>query len=150
MNLNLLRNAIRRIPNGQFTTMIMERPVKLSRAYAANNVVVKRTRSLVRLGVDYENIKKVHEFREAGILPAENTGLPWGRWLEMPYFVEHKGKYYLRVATIPGTKPQIEYFHNGVRRSRAEIENMFIASENKEKIPPIVMTPCIENIIHIG
>lgn len=139
----------RRLENNQkgtFTAMVWERPMKTKKAYS-NEVVTKRSEGVVRLGINYDNIKDVKEKRANGELPAENQGLQWGQWELYPYIITNKEKKYLRVATSKNNKIKTRYFINGKEASYDEIENMLLASEKRSTDELDVFTVDINNII---
>lgn len=59
--------------------------------------VFKNVLAYVKTGLNYDNIASVQAKRDAGELPSENAGLPWGQWFDFPRVIEHKGEYYLRL-----------------------------------------------------
>lgn len=139
----------RRLENNQkgtFTAMVWERPMKTKKAYS-NEVVTKRSEGVVRLGINYDNIKDVKEKRASGELPVENQGLQWGQWELYPYIITNKEKKYLRVATSKNNKIKTRYFINGKEASYDEIENMLLASEKRSTDELDVFTVNIDNII---
>ena len=139
----------RRLENnqkGSFTAMVWERPVKTKKAYS-NEVITKRSEGVIRLGINYDNIKHVKEKRANGELPKENQGLQWGQWELYPYIITNKGKKYLRVTTSKNNKIKTKYFVNGRETSYDEIENMLLASEKRSTDELDVFTIDIDNII---
>lgn len=145
MKLEKIMARIKKGQNGSFRSMVMERPLKTKKAYA-DEVLTKRTETVVRLGVDYDNIKNVKMKRENGELPEKNAGLQWGEWESFPYIVKHKDKKYLRCATSKGNTPITTYYRNGKKVSFEEIENMLLASEKTSKEKDVFSVD-IENII---
>lgn len=142
----------RRLENNQkgtFTSMVWERPVKTKKAFA-DNIITKRSEGVVRLGVEYDNMKDVKEKRMSGELPASNEGLQWGTWAEYPYIIEHKGNKYLRCATSQNNKIKTKYFVNGKETPFEDIENMVLASEKKKTDELDVFSVNIDNIIALG
>ena len=74
--------------------------------------VVKISDLVIRLGVDYANMK-INEGRQVG-------SLPWGHWVPgfEGFAIEHKGTFYLRVANGYTRHGKSMYFLNGVEIGR--------------------------------
>ena len=77
--------------------------------------IVKISDLVIRLGVDYANMK-VAEGKEVG-------GLPWGHWVEglEGLVIEHKGNYYLRVANSYSNNGKSTYLLNDQEISKEEV-----------------------------
>lgn len=95
--------------------------------------IEKEVTAVVRAGIDYDNQKSVQVKRETGELPAENNGLPWGKWLVFPYVIEHKGNNYFRFYPLPGGKVLTQYFRDGERVTFEQIEQYLLSSEKTDK-----------------
>lgn len=131
MNLNTVLEIIQKRP-GQIVTMKTARPMKVRKGQAP---IEKLSHFQCRMGVNYDNIKKVKEGREDGTLPEENTGLPWGTWHTFPYVIEHKGEYYIRCTIVNNAfRKAPEYFRDGVQITKEEAKVACLASEFKESI----------------
>lgn len=143
-----LRNKVMGQKKGTFTAMTWERPVKMKKAYATENVV-KRSQGVVRLGIEYDNMQAVQDKRNNGELPTENQGLKWGVWEEYPYIISHKDRKYLRCATSQNNKIKTAYFKDGKEISFDSIADMVLASEKKDTGDNDVFTIDIENIVQI-
>lgn len=148
MTFENLKKVVLAGTKGSFRSILWERPMKTRKAFS-NCVITKRTSAVVRLGVNYNNIKAVKEKRSGGELPNVNAGLPWGQWKMFPYFIEHKGNIYLRCAISPKNKMRTEYFLNGVKVEKSVIEGMVLAGELKGKENVDVFTVNCENILAI-
>lgn len=94
--------------------------VSLKKQKDLGNGVKKITDMVIRLGVEYANMK-VNEGRETEI-----GSLPWGQWVEglEGYVIEHKGNYYLRVSSSYSNTTKNIYTLNGVEISREEVEGL--------------------------
>ncbi len=114
------------------------------------HIVEKLTSLVVRAGIDYDNMGLVQEKREAGELPAENAGLPWGQWAEFPFHIEHKGTDYARFYPASGLEftPKVEYYLDGLQVEKSAIVEFCLASEfpkaGEEK--PLCFTVKAENV----
>lgn len=152
MNIEQIKKAIETRKKGTFLKVIWCRQCKTKKAYA-NEKIMKHCSVTARIGVTYDNIGNVQIKRENGELPAENQGLPWGKYVEgyFPYLIAHKGKYYIRISLVNGNTVNTRYTDtsgNGI--SFAEIEGKLLASEKPKKgEKPDVLTIAIENIEHI-
>ena len=98
---------------------------------------------VIRLGVDYANMK-VAEGKEVG-------GLPWGKWVEglEGLVIEHKGNYYLRVASSYSNNGKSIYLLNGNEISKEEV----IAILGEKKVlsaNPDVYNIKFENILELN
>lgn len=98
---------------------------------------------VIRLGVDYANMK-VAEGKEVG-------GLPWGKWVEglEGLVIEHKGNYYLRVASAYSNNGKSIYLLNGNEISKEEV----IAILGEKKVlsaNPDVYNIKFENILELN
>ena len=114
---------------GQICSLDMEKKIKTKKGFTG--VIVKKTKMTVRAGVSYDNISAVKEGRESGELPAENTGLPWGKWKVFPYVIEHNGKNYFRFSKLNGGQIETQYLLDGKEVKKSEIESFALASEFK-------------------
>lgn len=146
---------------GQIVSVHWARPMKSPKGSTV--VVEKHVATQARAGVNYDNMGAVQEKRASGELPAENAGLPWGRWANVagvslfPHVIAHtpKGadneKHYLRFATLPGAKCETKYFANGREISAAEARTLTLASEWRDDDKPLdVYTVSAENVISIS
>ncbi len=132
---------------GQIVRIETERDCKMR---AGQPMVRKSSVFLCRVGVDYENMKSTKEGRADGSLPAENAGLPWGRWMIFPYVIEHKGEVYFRMTTMPGAKRwSPSYTRNGKQISADEAKVVCLGSEFTEK-ENTVFTVKIGSILKIN
>lgn len=105
--------------SGQICTLTYTRPLKTKTN--VDKEVVKTTTLQCRAGVSYDNIGVVQEKRESGEYPEENQGLPWGKWKEYPFIIEHNNEEYFRFYTLKNQYiPQVTYFVNGVVTSKED------------------------------
>lgn len=87
------------------------------------NNLIKFVSMQARIGLAYDNQRKVQSGRACGDLPPENTGLPWGTWEFFPYTILHQGNRYLRFYPFHSTVPnRTEFFLNGEQISREQAQ----------------------------
>jgi hypothetical protein len=143
-----LREVVMSKAKGQFANITWEKELKTLKT--VNAKVEKHSDAVVRFGVEYDNISKVQEKRELGILPSENSGLPWGQYKEYPYFISHKGQDYLRVSLVPNNRIKSTYYIDGVEATREQAEKLCLASEFKKSDNGLdVLTIKVENILNV-
>ena len=122
--------------------------LKLRKVKSYKHGVTKVSDLVIRLGVNYGNIKAVRD----KIGEREVGSLPWGNWVEgyEGLVIEHKGNYYLRVTNDYCDRNHSTYFNGDVEISRADA----IAIEGEKAIVsngnPDVYNIKFENIISIG
>lgn len=155
MNIQEIKNIIA-TRKGSNVRAVWHKALKTRKG--VEDVVEKVTSVVVRGGIDYDNMKVVKEGREDGSLPAENAGLPWGEWAEFPVHITHKGTDYARfypasgidISTGNGFVPHVEYFLNGRRAEKTEIESLCLASEfPKRDEEPLCFTIKADNVTAI-
>lgn len=138
-------NQIRRIlmakQKGSYCSMVWERELPLKKQYSGNNIVVKRSTGLVRCGVAYENIKAVKERN----LP--NNGLAWGTWKLFPFFIEHNNNIYLRCTEAIGNNVKTEYYLNGRRVEKSDVQGLCLKSAFTPHSSMDVFNIKLENIL---
>lgn len=118
---------------GQVCTVSWERPCKVRSAFK-DTQVTKEVTMQCRAGVTYDNISRVQDKREAGELPAENQGLPWGKWFIFPHVIEHNGAFYLRFSYFPSNVPsKVTYRIQGQEVAKDEALKLCLASESQER-----------------
>jgi hypothetical protein len=129
MNIDSIKTLIK-TRKGQNLSAVITKSVKTKAAHKANRVE-KKTKLVIRGGIDYDNIGVVKEGRENGSLPEQNAGLPWGEWAEFPLHITHKGQDYARFYPASGINftPKVQYFLNGVEVDKSVIEPLCLASE---------------------
>ena len=148
MKYSIIKEILKSNVKGSFRSMTWEKELPVKKAFAGN-VIMKRSSGVVRLGIDYDNIKAVQEKRAIGSLPEVNAGLPWGTWKAFPYLIEHKGNFYLRCAESKNNKIETQYFLNGRKVEKKDIENMCLKSAFTNHANMDVFNVNIENIISI-
>lgn len=125
--MDMLQTLLNR--KGQIATITTERALRVRKGH---DPITKISTFQCRVGVDYDNIQTVREKRESGELPEENAGLPWGRWINFPYVIEHSGTTYFRCTRIRNNfTPRTTYIRNGEIISREEAQAAALASEFK-------------------
>lgn len=133
MNLNQVQTAVENAPKGANIIVEWVRPCKVKKGCADS--ITKSVRMVGRIGIDYDNLKAVEAKRESGELPAENQGLPWGKWYAFPYLIEHKGTYYLRLynGTSDKVHADAHFFRNGVEVTKESLDNDLLAAEKSSE-----------------
>lgn len=155
MKATLVRSKVHSIRKGTFTSVLWERDAKVKKG--CHDVVKKRVRATVRLGVNYENLSSVKHSRVSGTMPSAPSGLSWGKWSEFPYFIEHTPKggvktNYLRAYIGKGSNMHTEWFLNGHKVSKEVISPMALSSELKDD-PIVDEKPIVlkfDDILSIG
>ena len=107
--------------------------------------VVKISDLVIRLGVDYANMK-INENRQTPIQP-----LKWGNWVEglEGLVIEHKNNYYLRVASSYSNTNKSAYFLNEEPITKEEVVRL-LGEKKVESGNPDVYNIKFENIIELG
>lgn len=136
MNLSTCRNRVYNIPKGSYTSVLWEREARVKKG--CNDIIKKRVRATVRLGIDYENLASVKRSRATGVMSSVPSGLAWGKWNEFPYFIKHTPKNgsvtdYLRMYLGKGSNITTEWYLNGRKVDKAIIAPMVLASELKDE-----------------
>lgn len=159
MNIKLLTSLILAVPRGHFVKVAWERPAKVKKSYTGP-AITKRVEGLVRLGINYDNVKDVKDSRADGSLPEENNGgRPcWFHYPEgmFPFIAQHntKGTQYLCLYFAKdneGDKTghlRSGWFRNGEPVTEAEIADVLLASEKDHSTGQTDNTfrPCLENV----
>ncbi len=132
---------------GQIVTITARRTMKTRKA--VTSVCEKLSVFQAQVGVEYDNKKAVIAKRESGELPAENAGLPWGRWLNYPYIIEHNGKKYFRLYPVNSSfQRKVIYYVNGAESTEAIVRPLCLASEF-DRDPVDVFTYPIDGILSV-
>ena len=134
---------------GQFVSFITEKQMKVKKG---QEPIIKHSEFVGRIGVEYDNMNSVKEKRDSGELPEENQGLPWGKWVNYPYTIEHNGNLYIRVSTTKNKsqKGKIKFYRNGIEISVEEAKQACLASEfPKNKSDLDIFNLNVDNIIKI-
>lgn len=144
-----IKNAIHSIHAGTYANMTTCKTLKTRKEFKDKNIV-KISRSTIRAGVEYDNMKSTKEGRANGSLPAKNAGLKYGRYIkgEEKYFIEHNGQIYLRVSSSPN-KSRVTYLVNGIPTDEQEVKAMCLKSEFPTSEKPSVYNVNIDHIISI-
>lgn len=100
---------------GTYLRVSWERVIPVRAGFVGVGVIKKHSSQTIRTGVDYDNMKAVKEKRVSGELPLVNQGLPWGRYVKFPYYVENDSgtKKYLRMALDKNNLPESYFTING-------------------------------------
>jgi len=140
MELRTLKSVVMKKQKGAFSSIVWEHDLDVRAPLKSEYIVTKRTRGIVRCGVEYDNIGAVKVDRQLGVLPTKNAGLQWGEWDEYPYFISHKGVHYLRVALVHGAKLHTEYRINGRLATKEQCIPLCVKSAfpSTEKVPEVL------------
>lgn len=117
--------------------------------------VTKRTKALVRSGIDYANLGSVKSGIETGER-GEVQPLPsWQEWACAPYILRHKGNGTEYVRLFPGSfknvAPVVEYFIDGNAATKADVAPLLMASEKRDRDEePTVFNVKVNSILNIG
>lgn len=145
-------NVMRRISDkrGAFRSILWERPLKTRKN--VKDVIVKRTYgSGLRFGVAYDNLASTKQGRADGTLPAENAGLIGKAWI-VPNLTLRSlktGKTIVRLSLAQSSKFDTEYFINGRRATKSEVEPLVLKSEVASHEMPEVFDLATESILAI-
>ena len=107
--------------------------------------VTKESDLVIRLGVNYANMA-INKDRQTPI-----QSLPWGSWVPglENLVIEHKGNYYLRVASSYSSNNKSTYYLDGLQITKEDA--IRIIGEKKLKSGnPDVYNIKFENILSIG
>lgn len=104
----------------------------------------------VRFGINYANMKSTIAYLQANGLTQPNE-LSWGKWVDFPYFIEHKGQKFIRLsfAKLPNLKSTSKYYINGVEQNENDLIANKMISDKKHTNDSGVITIPFENLIKI-
>lgn len=135
---------------GAYRAVLWERPLKTRKN--VKDVIVKRTYgTALRFGVCYDNMASTQKGREDGTLPAENQGLRGLTWI-VPNLTLRSlktGDTLVRVSLARNSTFSTEYFLNGRKVTKEEIEPLVLRSELGRHEMPEVFNLKTENILAI-
>ena len=151
IKMNLPANVLNLLTkSGQFVSIHTKRPVKTKKAFS-NIQLEKEASFVVRIGVNYDNIKTVQEKRASGELPPENAGLkPNFRWVKFPVLMQNEknGEFYVRCTKGANTKPKSKFLLNGIEVDKNSIAEYCLAQELKSNEAEVFDIK-VSNIIEI-
>lgn len=152
MELSKIGEALGRQRKGTYVSLLMHRIVPTPKK--AGHVVVKITKTVVRVGVSYGSIK---EIKEAGIVPGSLPGDE--HWLEVngvkayPFIIEGKNGIKIRFTKTmrKSLKPVVTYILDGRPVQKKDLEGIVAPSylESHANDSPIFDVKA-ENILKIG
>lgn len=122
---------------GAYRAVVWERPLKTRKD--VRDVVVKRTYGTgLRFGVCYDNMASTQKGRSDGTLPPENQGLRGREWLipQLTLRSLKTGNTLVRLSLAQSSTFNTEYFLNGRKVEKAEIEPLVLKSEIKSHEMP--------------
>lgn len=135
---------------GAYRAVLWERPLKTRKN--VKDVIVKRTYgTALRFGVCYDNMASTQKGREDGTLPAKNQGLRGLIWI-VPNLTLRSlktGDTLVRVSLARNSTFSTEYFLNGRKVTKEEIEPLVLRSELGRHEMPEVFNLKTENILAI-
>ena len=135
---------------GAFRSVLWERNLKTRKN--VKDVITKRTYGTsLRFGVEYDKMASTQKGREDGTLPAENHGLRGREWI-IPNLTLRSlktGNTLVRLSLAQNSTFRTEYFKNGVKVDKAEIEPLVLKSEVASHEMPNVFDLCVDNILCI-
>ena len=135
---------------GAYRAVIWERPLKTRKD--VKDIVVKRTYGTgLRFGVCYDNMASTQKGRADGTLPAENQGLKGREWLipQLTLRSLKTGNTLVRLSLAQSSTFNTEYFKNGVKVDKAEIEPLVLKSEVASHEMPNVFDLNTDSILAI-
>jgi len=138
---------------GQMCSITYARECKMRKGEA---MIYKYSDMIVRVGIEYDNIKAVKEKRESGELPALNQGLSWGSYVPglYPFIITHKDNLYFRFFTVPNNPTvirNVSYMRDGKEITKEEAQVACLASEFAERETTLETFCCkLEGILLIN
>lgn len=133
MELQQVKQAIATTPKGANVILEWTRNLPCLKTSGCQDTIVKSTRMVGRIGVEYDNLAAVQEKRENGELPAENQGLNGMEWIEKPYLLRaiKSGRYLVRLykGTSDKVHPEVHFFRNGTEVERGTLKGI-VASKD--------------------
>lgn len=129
-------NKLQTIKKGQY--------VSLTKIKDLGKGASKVSDMVIRLGVDFANMK-VNEGRES------IGSLPWGNWVNglEGLVIEHKGNYYLRVASSYANNAKTTYYINNEEVSKEAVEELIGVKKLEGKASDVYNIK-FENILALG
>jgi hypothetical protein len=137
---------------GQHVYVVWSRPAKTKASCPF--AITKRTKALVRSGIDYANLSQVKE-AIANNERGEVEPLPWGSWKKFPFVISHNGLEYLRLypASFNNVRSSVEWTKDGMPCKKEEIEEWLYASEKRdfdnEDCEKVCFTVKVNSIIEV-
>lgn len=120
------------------------RYISLKKTKDLGKGVTKVSEMIVRLGVDYANMK-INEGRQTG-------SLPWGQWVPgyEGFALEHKGVYYLRVTSSYSKHVRSTYFDDSGEEITRDQAAAIVGEKKVSSSNPDVYNIRFSSIISIG
>lgn len=133
---------------GQFMRAAWKSNPKPASAFKHVNLE-KRTTTIVRSGLEFQNLATVKEGIESGER-GEVQELPWGSWVFYPYLIKHNESYYCRLYPTDSI-PIVRYFANDQEVDKETFASYLTPSEAKkltgDKEKPECFTIKMENVL---
>jgi hypothetical protein len=152
MEFSQLRRIIHSTPKGANIIVEWERPCTTFKGVSC--VITKRVKMIGRIGIEYDNQKKVIEARQEGSLPVENQGLRGMEWVEYPWLIRSikSRKLYLRLykGTSDKIKPSVSFFKDGIEVPKETIQHYLTAKELQSTENSNCFTCSVDSIISLN
>ena len=153
MTIAAIQNAINKVKNGTFVSVEYETvPTMLAFAKKSGISITKRTKKVVRLGVDYSHIARVIAKRSAeGYVPYERQN-PY-EWVVKNILAKKHDidAFYLQVVNVRSSHATSRWFLNGIEVNFEDVVEYLAPSYvNKSGDMPEVQKVNIDNLIRIG
>lgn len=151
MTYNEIMKTISNVKGGAYIAIQYARKCKTKKGVPD---ITKITRTVARVGINYENINAVKEMRvgenSVHIQSHELNGLVWKQF---PYLLENPqtGKIYFRLIATNSQycQTKTEYLINGIQQKKEDIENFLYSSEKNSGNKPLVYNINIDDIVYI-
>jgi hypothetical protein len=146
MNITEFKNFLKGYKAGTFITVQTgwKKPSNV-RSEFKDRLKKKSVYKSARLGVEYSSTKSVKALREIEALPVEPQPLPWGKWHQFPYIVEHKENFYARLYVKP-ENIEVQYMLDKKPVTKAEIAHMLRKSQPAKNTEMATLTTKIEEL----
>jgi hypothetical protein len=152
MELEQVKQAVENTQAGANIVVEWERPCSTFKGITA--VITKRVKMVGRVGIEYDNQKKVVDARENGTLPAENQGLKGMEWVEYPWLLRatKSGKLYLRLYTSTNSKCRAvsQFFLDGKAVDREAVAHLLLAKELTKSQPEACFSCAVDSILRLN
>lgn len=135
---------------GTFLGISWEKEIPIRAGFVGVGPIKKHSSATVRIGVNYDNMKVVQTKRADGTLPPSNQGLPWGRWIKFPYYIENNdgSKRYLRVSLDKNNKVESRFSIGGIFVPEQDVLRFVPKSALKSKYDEVLVIS-MDNIVEI-
>lgn len=153
MTFTAVQNAINKVKNGTFVSVEYETvPTMLAFTKKSGISITKRTKKVVRLGVDYSHIARVIAKRSAESYVPSDRQNPYEWVVKNILAKKHDSdSFYLQVANVRSSRAISKWFLNGIEVNFEDVVEYLAPSYvNKSSDMPEVQKVNIDNLIRIG